>query len=97
MPNERVPDLMSFAALGAYASGEQHAAAHMRCIGQPFIGAMPAADLLGLTAEKEAADPEYRLLRSLFIHGYVCYLTRGTVITDLAGNLVSFTPNSKGA
>lgn len=93
----KTPDILAFAALGAMTSGENHAQADMRQSGKPFLGAMPAADSLGLTADKENEDLEYRLLRSMFIHGYVCYLKRGTVITDLAGNLISFTlEHSKG-
>lgn len=88
---KRCPDIVSFAALGAMRAGEQHAAADMRKIGSPFLGAMPAADALGLTAEREESDDDYRLLRSLFIHGYVCYLNRGTVLVDTEGRLVSFT------
>lgn len=88
---KKAPDVLAFAALGAMTSGERRAQADMRQIGKPFLGAMPAADALGLTAQREDEDPEYRLLRSLFIHGYVCYLNRGTVLVDTEGRLVSFT------
>lgn len=84
------PDVLSFAALGAMASGEQHAEAATRAYGTKWLGAMPAADALGLTAEREESSPEYRLLRSMFIHGFVCYLKRGTLLCDAAGNVISF-------
>lgn len=84
------PDILAFAALGAMASGEHHAEAATRAYGSPWLGAMPAADALGLTAGLEESSPEFRLLRSMFIHGFVCYLKRGTLLCDTAGNVISF-------
>lgn len=88
---KKAPDILVFAALGAMVSGKNHARAATRAVGRVFLGAMPEADALGLTAEKENEDPEYRLLRSMFIHGYVDYLKRGTLRLDREGRVASFT------
>lgn len=78
------PDFMAFAALGAMESGRQHARLDVR-VGSRFQGSMPAADAIGLT---ESDEPGPRLLRSMFMFGYLEVLKEGDLFTDAETGVV---------
>lgn len=86
--------LRIFAMLGAMTAGATHGRVAVMP-GKKFLGAMPAADEAGLTAARAVADQTFAMMRSMFIHGFVGVVSKGELVTDLDGYVLSFTP--KGA
>ena len=82
-------DILTFAMLGAYHSGQGHAAQETR-IGAKFRGSLGAAIRLGMTEALADRDPQWRAIRSMFIAGYMDYLKDGDLYTDEVGNVVKF-------
>lgn len=82
-------DMLTFAMLGAYHSGQGHAAQDTR-VGAKFRGAMGAAREIGITREKADNDPHWRAVYSLFLSGYLDYLKAGEIYTDENGVVVQF-------
>jgi hypothetical protein len=82
-------DVLTFAMLGAYHSGQGHAAQETR-VGAKFRGSLGAARELGMTDALAESDPQWRAIRSMFIAGYMDYLKAGDLYTDEQGNVVRF-------
>lgn len=85
--NKIFPGFMAFAALGAMESGRSHGRQDVR-VGSHFQGSMPAADAIGLV---ESDEPGARLLRAMFMAGYLEILKEGDLFTDAeTGKVVEF-------
>lgn len=82
-------DILTFAMLGAYHSGQGWAAEETR-VGAKFRGALGAARELGMTDAMAERDPQWRAIRSMFLSGYMDYLKEGDLYTDENGNVVRF-------
>lgn len=82
-------DMLTFAMLGAYHSGQGHAAQDTR-VGAKFRGSMPAAAAVGITRSKADSDPHWRAIYSMFTSGYLDYLKGGDLYTNDEGIVVQF-------
>lgn len=83
-------DLLTFALLGAYHSGQGHAAQDTR-VGATFRGAIPAVEqATGISRAYADCDPQWRAIHAMFMSGYLDHLKTGEVYTDESGTVVRF-------
>ncbi len=76
------------AMLGAYHCGWDHAERDTR-VGNVFMGALPAADALGMTEQRAKEDPDWQSYRSMFVSGYIDFLKPYDLFTDIDSGKVT--------
>ena len=82
--------MLTFAMLGAYHSGQGHAAQDTR-VGATFRGAIPAAEqATGVPYDKAQQDAQWCAVQALFMSGYLDYVKQGDLYTNMDGVVVEF-------